>query len=70
MITTESRFSCEEIPPSSTYKVCFHRSTGKLDGYFTRIHTSQLHLVLKMLPQLWVAVVYGEDGFPHFSTTV
>jgi hypothetical protein len=51
------------------YKVCFYRPNGKLDGYFKAVHCSQLHLILQTLPEKWVAVSYGEDGFPHFSTT-
>jgi hypothetical protein len=69
MITTESRNGCEETPPSDTYKICFHRPNGTLDGYFKSIHNSQVHLVLQTLPSKWVAVAYGEDGLPHFSTT-
>jgi hypothetical protein len=70
MITTESRFGFEETPPSDTYKVCFYHPNGKLDGHFKSIHKSQIHLVLQTLPKRWVAVAYGEDGLPHFSTTI
>jgi hypothetical protein len=70
MITTESRFGCEETPPSDTYKICFYHPNGKLDGHFKAIHSSQIHLVLQTLPKHWIAVGYGKDGFPHFSTTV
>lgn len=70
MITTESRFGCEETPPSDTYKICFYHPNGKFDGHFKAIHSSQIHLVLQTLPKHWVAIGYGKDGFPHFSTTV
>lgn len=45
--------------PSDTFKICFHRPNGTLDGFFNNIDGYKLDDILKHLPNGWIATVFN-----------